>query len=225
MSEQFFGIVEGDFAHFDDHEKAHMKVMRIKVGNEIKIMDGNGTLFRGKLINADSAVVEEIIKKERPDRTKIHVILSPIKWERLRFAVEKATELGVTTIVLANMDRTTRMESESKLKKVSFVVRDAMKQSGILYMPEVKVLEQFDLTIKAGKFIFDTKGESMLKETFHEEAEIIFVFGPEGGFTDRERSFFKSSGFEMAKLWKYTLRTETAVVYAISTVRTLESQI
>jgi len=225
VSENFFGFIDDGFAHFDEHEKAHIKVMRMIKGSKIRVMDGKGKLFEGTLIDKDRATIDGLIESTIPDRIKIHLILSPIRWERLRFAVEKASEFGVSTIVLTNFDRTTRKENESKIRKVSLVVRDAIKQSGTLYVPVVEEMENFKLPEGATKLILDQRGESTLRNSVNDHEEFVLAFGPEGGFTDREREFFNSLGFKMVKIWSRTLRVETAVVSAISIVRFLKCEI
>lgn len=221
MSEIFFGKITGDTVEFDEHEINHMKVMRIKTDSQIFFTDGKGKLFRGKVIGKGLASVEDIVEVRSPQRIRIHVMLSPVKWDRMRFICEKVAELEVSTIVLSNMDRTTRRESESKLKKVSMVLRDAIKQSGNLYMPEVMDLSEFEIPENAYKVRFDLDADKRFKD-IKDADDFVLLFGPEGGFTEREKEKYDSMGFERVKLTDRTLRVETAVVVAVGGIRILK---
>ncbi len=221
MSEIFFGKIAGNIAEFDDHEINHMKVMKVKIGSQIFFTDGEGKLFHGKVLERGIASVEDLVEIRPPQKIKINLILSPVKWERMRFIVEKATELEASTIVLSNMDRTTRKESESKLKKVSMVVRDAVKQSGNLYMPKVMDVDEFKIPENACKIRFDLDADKSLRN-IDDSDEFVLLFGPEGGFTEREKEKYDSMGFEKIKLGDRTLRVETAVIVALSGIRILK---
>lgn len=218
MSELFFAKITDKIAEFDEHEIIHMKVMRIKIGSEILFTDGEGYLFRGNIFEKGKANVIETIETQAPQKVKVHLIISPIKWERMRFLVEKATELEVSTIVLLNMDRTTRRESESKKQKISLVVRDAAKQSGNFYVPKVMDMNEFEISQNSEKILFDRMGEKSLRD-FKDSKEFVLAFGPEGGFTEIEKDRFKSNGFTKVKLTDKTLRVETAVVVALSVIK------
>ncbi len=221
MSEIFFAKISGNLAEFDDHEINHMKVMKIKVGSQIFFTDGEGKLFRGKMLERGLASVDDLVEIRPPQKIKIDLILSPIKWERMRFIAEKATELEATAIVLSNMDRTTRKESESKLKKVSLVVRDAVKQSGNLYMPKVMDADEFKVPENACKIRFDLDANKSLRD-IGDADEFVLLFGPEGGFTKREKEKYDAMGFKKVKLGDKTLRVETAVIVALSGIRILK---
>ncbi|BBJ27904.1 16S rRNA (uracil(1498)-N(3))-methyltransferase [Athalassotoga saccharophila] len=220
MSEFFFARIENGIAEFDDHEINHMKVMRIKDGSEIFFTDGKGRLFRGILSNYRSKV-DDVVKVQERKGLKIHIIISPIKWERMRFLVEKATELEISTLVLSNMDRTTRKETESKIKKIEFVMRDALKQSGNLYMPEIVDIKDFKIPQSAVKILFDPDSKKSIRE-IDDSSEYVLIFGPEGGFTQREKERFESIGFEKIKLSERILRVETAVIFALSSITVLK---
>ncbi len=222
MSSFFFAKVDNDMAHFDAHEVRHIKVLRYSKGSEIKFTDGRGSLYVGKLLSLDTA---KILKKERfqpPNRISISVVLSPVRWERTRFALEKAVELGADRLYFMNMLRTTRKETESKLTKMKLIVRDAMKQCGTLYLPEVKNIQgEFPhISTNATKLMLDTKSERTFKD-IEISPNIILAIGPEGGFSEKEREFFRIKKFESVKIGNRTLRTETAVIAALTLINYL----
>lgn len=218
MSNFFFAKIEDNVAMFDTHEINHMKVMRIKPGSKVFFTDGKGHLFDGMLSKDYKAKVESLVESQKAMDLKIHIVISPIKWERMRFLVEKATELEISTLVLSNMERTTRKETESKIRKVELVIRDALKQSGNFYMPEILDLKDFKMPKDAVKVLFDLGSQKSIKD-LKPSKEYVLLFGPEGGLTEREKAKFDSMGFERIKLSDKVLRVETAVLFALSCIK------
>lgn len=221
MSNYFFAVLKDGMAHFDEHEVRHLKVMRLSKGSEIKFTDGNGKLFLGKLVNKSTATVIKLIKTQEEPHPKIYIVFSPVRWERTRFMIEKSVELGACSFIFMNTNRTTRPETESKLKKASLIARDAIKQCGSLYMPDVLRFNDFILPPKSTRLILDPKGETTLNELTHIKDNIIVVVGPEGGFTKEEKNSFETRGFKRIKMGTKILRTETAVIVALTAINIL----
>lgn len=221
MSKFFIATVEDDTAYFDEHEVHHLKVLRLSNGSEVKFTDGNGKLFLGRMIGENVAHVIRTIDERPIPQLRIHLILSPVRWERTKFAIEKSVELGATTLIFVNTDRTTRKKTESKLRKAMLVARDATKQCGTLYPPNIVEMNEFVLPIKSTRLILDPKGNLNMKAFQNMEKDVIVAIGPEGGWTEREKSFFESMGFKKVKIGSRILRTETAVVVALTFVNIL----
>ncbi len=218
MSKFFVATVDEGMAYFDDHEVRHLKVLRFSEGSEIRFTNGKGTLFLGKMIDKSTAHVVRMIKKQPIPQPRIHVILSPIRWERTRFAIEKSVELGAASLVFTNMDRTTRKETESKLRKASLIARDAAEQCGILYLTNILEMNEFVPPKKSTRLILNPEGKFCIKDLQNMEKDVIVAVGPEGGWTEREKMFFESTGFREIKIGSRVLRTETAVVVALTLI-------
>ncbi len=221
MSNYFFAVLRNKVAYFDEHEVRHLKVMRLSKGSEIKFTDGNGKLFLGKLVSKNTAALVKLIETQREPHPKIHIVFSPVRWERTRFMVEKSVELGAYNLIFMNANRTTRPETESKLKKASLIARDAIKQCGSLYMPGILRFNNFTFPSESTKLILDPKGETALSELTHLKDNIIIAVGPEGGFTEEEKSSFESRGFKKVKIGTKILRAETAVIVALTAINIL----
>ncbi len=221
MSKFFVATVDKDTAYFDEHEVRHLKVLRFSKGSEIQFTNGNGELFLGRMINENTARIIQTIDKQPFPQLRIHVILSPIRWERTKFAIEKSVELGATSLIFMNMDRTMRKKTESKLKKASLIARDAAEQCGSLYLPSVLEMDDFTLSKKSTRLILDPKGQFEMKGLQIVEKDVIVAVGPEGGWTEREKTLFESMGFKKIKIGSRTLRTETAVVVALTFINIL----
>ncbi|WP_051962750.1 RsmE family RNA methyltransferase [Mesoaciditoga lauensis] len=220
MSSFFFAQIDGKMAHFDEHEMRHIKVLRYSKNSEIKFTDGKGTLYLGKLASSSTAEILQKLDFQPPSTTNITIVLSPVRWERTKFAIEKAVELGANRLWFMNMERTTRKKTESKLMKMKFVARDAMKQCGSFYLPEIKDAQYQEFSKDATKILLDTKTYRTFKDLQFSNNVIIAV-GPEGGFSERENDFFKANGFESVKMGKRILRTETAVIASLTLVNYL----
>ncbi len=222
MSSFFFSYhLENGVAHFDEHEVRHLKVMRYSVGMNLKFTDGKGNLYMGELVSKDMAKIVKRLKSQPLPSFELSLLFSPVRWERTKFAVEKAVELGATRILFWNTERTTRKKTESKLVKISFVARDAMKQCGVFYLPEIMNFEDSDISRFSTKIFLDTKGECKMNEISFSQS-ILVAIGPEGGFTQKERISLKRKGFVSVQLGKRVLRTETAVVVILTLVNYLK---
>ena len=221
MSKYFFATLEDGLAHFDEHEVHHLRVMRYSKGSEIKFTDGNGKLFLGKLINRDTATIVKLIKTQKKPLPKIYIISAPVRWERTRFMVEKSVELGVSGLIFMNTNRTTRLETESKLKKVTLIARNAIKQCGSLYIPSVLRFSDFDFPPNSTKLMLDPEGETTLSKIIHIKERVVIAVGPEGGFTKEEKTSFESMEFKKIKMGSRILRTETAVIVALTAINIL----
>ena len=224
MSNYFFATLKDGMAHFDEHEVRHLKVMRFSKGSEIKFTDGNGKMFLGKLINDDTASVVKLIKDQKKSFPKIHVVFSPVRWERTRFLIEKAVELRVCSLVFMNAKRTTRLETESKLRKAILIARDAMKQCGALYMPNILRFSDFVFPPNSTRWMLDVKGKWTLSELTEVRKDVVVAVGPEGGFTEEEKNLFKSNHFMSVKMGNRTLRSETAVLTVMVAINILSKK-
>jgi 16S rRNA (uracil1498-N3)-methyltransferase len=145
---------------------------------------------------------------------------------RFEFLVEKATELGVRSIVPMLCERTIRKsEKQARLKKIALA---AMKQCGRSYLPRILELADF-------QSVLNRSPEFGLRLLPHERTEqsqfigpvlqhhpkvssVLIAIGPEGGFSDRELTLAIEKGFVPISLGARRLRTETAAISALSWV-------
>jgi 16S rRNA (uracil1498-N3)-methyltransferase len=215
--------IEGDeFAHL-------VHVMRKKAGDEIRIVDGRG--------NAYDAVLEELNKKIVHGRItalyKHHnepaicvtlaagVLKNPSRYD---FLVEKSTELGVVKIIPLKTHRV--ITGHAKSDRWQKLALAAMKQSCRSQLPEVDSLHTLD-NLRGMDGSFDLKiiahegfNESMTIKhiTINSAKNILLLIGPEGGFTDEEVDSCVSAGYKPLYLGERRLRTETAVITALSLI-------
>jgi 16S rRNA (uracil1498-N3)-methyltransferase len=211
----------GDKTHTlsEDESKHIIRVLRLKMGEQIGLLDGLGSLFTCELVSDNAKRCEvkiiNIETQEHPKHT-IHVAIAPTKLnERMEWFVEKATEIGVTNITFINCKNSERVKLnlDRLLKKAI----SAMKQSNRTFLPNINGLIEFDEFIRTHK-------NGLIAHCYHEqksEFESVFelqncpiVIGPEGDFTMQEIEFAEKNGFKTISLGENRLRTETAGLYA-----------
>lgn len=207
----------------DPAESNHcVAVMRYKKGDRIRIIDGKGGVFEAELLNEDrKACRVSIVSKEEdlyPLPRKLHIVIAPVKnMDRFEFFVEKATEIGVTSITPIICQRSERRKLRSdRLEKVAIA---AMKQSGKAFLPEIREMEKFQKWISrdhpGAKYIAHCMEGNRIELWDMQPAEENWVLiGPEGDFTAGEIETAIACGFQPATLGKYRLRTETAGIVA-----------
>lgn len=206
--------------YLSDEEAHHStKVMRNKIGDSLFASDGKGRIYKGiiKYIHGDSLTVditETLTYKNYFEHFTICIpnLKNP---DRIKFAFEKCTEMGITKFILFNSERT--ISKSPNLIRINKILLAAMKQSLRAYLPEVIFANSLSeiKKIKAKKILFDQKSKDKLSpEILDKSLSYLLIFGPEGGFTDKELSLIKPDfNFNIAV---NRLRSETAIVKAAS---------
>jgi 16S rRNA (uracil1498-N3)-methyltransferase len=196
-------------------------VLRIKVGDEVILGDGQGNQAeaRIKVLQAKSVEFEtnQIGKNENEPPISATLYSAILKNENFELVVQKATEIGIAIIQPITTDRTVKLNiRENRLQKI---IREAAEQSGRGILPELHSPLPFKEAVKKSidndaNFFFD---QHMNIEHPHDVRIVdragIFI-GPEGGWTDKEREIAEHFRFHFVNLGKLTLRAETAAIIA-----------
>jgi len=211
----------------DDTEAHHLlHVLRLKPGDELSLFDGCGTEADATLTRSSRREVFCSITARRQtpcvDRVRITLIAAPPKADRLKWMVEKLTEIGVERLILLQADRTVVTQGESRMEKLRSSVIGACKQCGrnkLMQLSPLQTLSSVLDDIKterlAGKLWIAHPSPSM--PTPHSAAVTLIesqllLIGPEGGFTEAELLLALNAGARMIS-WPHTiLRIETAAV-------------
>lgn len=220
----------------DKNESAHcVRVLRHKVGDEISVIDGRGSLYKCRLSMADpkasQAVVIEEVKGFGGHDYRLTMAVCPTKnLDRYEWFVEKATEFGVDTFVPIIGRFSER--KELKTERLKRVVLSAAKQSLKASLPEVlepvsiiEFLRGFDSNAEVLKLIcccFEPEGGrkaiTALLETAPAGMPVAVLIGPEGDFSQEELQLAIELGWTPVSLGDSRLRTETAAVAAVAAV-------
>lgn len=209
-----------------------LRVLRLKGGDEIFLMDGEGSFFRAEVTAASSKRCLYEIKEEMPQQRAwkghIHLAIAPTKMmERIEWMAEKATEIGFDELSFLNCQFSER--KVVKTPRIDKIVISAVKQSHKAWKPVVNELVSFKEFIKTPrpgrKFICHCYEEVEKKDFFTEissiqnadapDADITVLVGPEGDFSIDEVRLALENGYESVSLGTSRLRTETAGLVAV----------
>ena len=203
------------------------KVMRIKEGQNFSLFNQSGE-FEAKVENIIRGIVEFSVEKKlrsADNPTEIWLAFTPIKLNYLNLMIQKATELGVTRFIPLLSERTVvRKINEKRVKKI---IVEASEQSNRLSIPEIletQSLENFLKNNSSINLIFgdlNTDNKNIKTDNNH---PICILIGPEGDYTvDEREKILNFKGTQSMKLSNNILRSETAVISALSIVNFLKN--
>jgi 16S rRNA (uracil1498-N3)-methyltransferase len=224
----FPDLSENSITLDEDESKHAIRVLRLVAGDEVMLVDGKGTRAFA-VVSEDhpkrcSLEIRER-RKEKSDRSsRLHIAIAPTKnLDRLEWFIEKATEIGIDSIILIGCDHSERFTV--KVDRMEKVTVSAIKQSQQSWLPEVKGVipfRDFLKTVPASsqKFIAHCEdGEKkLLKSEKFADGDIFILIGPEGDFSPAEISSAIENGFIPVSLGERRLRTETAALVAVMSV-------
>ena len=204
------------------------RVLRLKEGDEIFLMDGEGSFFKAQITVAASHHCYYEILEQQPQEPQweghLHLAIAPTKMmERMEWLVEKATEVGVDEISF--LDCTFSERKMVKLPRLDKIAVSAVKQSHKAWKPVLNDMETFKAfmeTPRSGrKYIAHCYEEVPRVNLFDElrksseEEDVTVLIGPEGDFSIDEVKMAVANGYQSVDLGKSRLRTETAGLAAV----------
>jgi len=209
------------------------RVLRAEPGQQYEISDGAG-LYLGQIVEARKRLVKFRVIETLPipePAVRISLLASLIKFERFEWMVEKATELGVDTIIPVQADRSEKgleLAARKRVERWSRVARAAGQQSRRVHLPQILAPITFrqasQTEARARFYLEETPGcpsllNSLLAMPNRQPGETIAILvGPEGGWTDRERSDLLAAKWTPVTLGSNILRAETAALAAVSLI-------
>ncbi len=214
--------ISSEMTHFElcEEESRHVcKVLRLINGDKLILLNGQGGEFTCEITDSDSKKcvirIMNVITHKKPNYD-IHIAIAPTKNnERIEWFLEKATEIGITTISFLQCQNNER--TRIKLDRFQKILIAAMKQSKRFFLPQLNNLIHLKdfLSMHQGAFIaYCGNGDKSLligQETFHNAPILI---GPEGDFTKEEIALALKYGYKLITLGENRLRTETAGLVA-----------
>ncbi|MCL1849247.1 MAG: 16S rRNA (uracil(1498)-N(3))-methyltransferase [Clostridiales bacterium] len=230
-----------DEARISGGELKHLKnVLRLKAGAQVEVFDGLGKGFAGILVEVGTteALVSLTAPVEEPRESPLRICLAQgmPKGERMDWIVQKATELGVETVIPLELSRcVVRLDGErkrtDKQARWQKIALEAAKQCGRLKLPDV--LAPMGLTT----FLQRIRPEDMLLIPWEEggqplrdflwgtgspdgaKARVYVMIGPEGGITEEEIESARKAGGQTLTLGPRILRTDTAGLMLLSVLQ------
>ena len=202
------------------------KVLRARTGQEFDIVAGT-RVRRGTITSIGSGKIEFELGEEIPATATVDVVvlLSIFKFDRMEWAIEKCTEIGVARIIPVIARRTDAHLAAAAVKRRERwqrIARQAAEQSRRAAAPEVGApvkLKELDDVLPAGELtrvvLAESEEETRLGEVLQfKSGEVVLAVGPEGGWASGELSWFFETGWVGASLGETILRAETAAIVA-----------
>jgi 16S rRNA (uracil1498-N3)-methyltransferase len=226
----FVNQVRNGAAEITGESAQHLtRVLRVETGQTFEITDNN-RVWLATVESARRDLVRFEVNEELdagPEAPDVTLYLALIKFDRFEWAIEKATELGVTRIIPVSAARSERGLFEGAQKRVERwrrIAHEASEQSRRLRVPEVDSpakMEQALRTEATHRIWCDERpGAPPLVEVFVPQPgdSTALLIGPEGGWTDTERGKFSEAGWRSVSLGPLVLRAETAVCAALAVI-------
>jgi len=205
-------------------EARHLRdVLRLKAGDEVYVFDGRGREFRCSVSNTkrDSAElrIEGEIEPAKPEsQLQLNLCVALLKGEKFDLVVQKATELGVTTITplltrYADIHLRDQSDATKRVARWQRIALEAAKQSGRAFVPEITSPVSFEaaLDVEGMGIMFSERGGEAF-ENLTEASSITVLVGSEGGWSDEEIDAARARNFHIVTLGGRILRAETAAI-------------
>lgn len=221
-------VSENRAALTGDHADHLIRVLRVRVGQEFDIVAG-AVVRRAQVATISERRVEFELGEEvltAASTPRVTLLLSIFKFDRMEWAIEKATELGVSKIVPVIAHRTDVHLASASVKRVdrwNRIALQAAEQSRRAAPPEVakpvKLREALNVPAALKIVLSESEIQAQLSDTLAEhkaEREMFLAVGPEGGWTEDELQLFQREGWLSASLGPTVLRAETAAIAAIA---------
>ena len=219
--------VSGSRAALVGEHAAHLaKVLRAQVGQEFDISTGS-EVRRGRIVEVSEHRVEFEMGEEvkAAAAVPITLALAIFKFDRMEWAIEKCTELGVERIVPLAARRTDAHLAAAAAKRVERwrrIAREASEQARRVAPPEMSApLKLRDVVALPGErriVLSEAETAVSLRELCGAGASVVLAIGPEGGWTSEELQAFAEAGWKSASLGGTILRAETAAIAATAII-------
>ncbi|MFZ1158184.1 MAG: RsmE family RNA methyltransferase [Candidatus Sulfotelmatobacter sp.] len=214
-----------------EHADHLIRVLRASVGQEFDVAT-SGVVRRARVVSVEDSRVEFELGDEVPllPVPKLTLLLAVFKFDRMEWAIEKCTELGVTRVVPAIAQRTHAHLAAAAAKRVERwrrIALQAAEQSRRTTPPEIAAPAQLSeaVSLTGGLRIVLSESEQQLQlrdalesQPTDSAEETILAVGPEGGWTTDELKQFQQARWISASLGNTILRAETAAIAATAII-------
>ena len=216
-----------------------VSALRLSTGDHLTLFNGTGGEYSAHLVTVGSkkvtALLEAFSPGIAPSPLALTLAIGLSRGDRMDWVMQKAVELGVTTITPLFTERSeVKLKADRAVKKTAHwqeIARSACEQSGQNQVPEIHqpttlqaALQLTELTDIACKMILDPLAKSSLVEQIAAQPRpspqsVLLLSGPEGGFSGSEIAFAQSKSVLPVSIGPRILRTETAPIAALSVLQ------
>ena len=228
---RFFYVPDAAQANELPEEEAQhaVRVLRMEMGDEMMLMDGQGTFYRAEVAETTKKRCLYNIKKVLPQQRQwpghLHLAMAPTKnMDRTEWLAEKATEIGMDELTFLRCKFSER--TVIKTERIDKILIAATKQSHKAWKPVLNDMVDFRRFVESvsdvkHKFIChcydepDLGDKRLLKDCLVKGEDALVLVGPEGDFSVDEVRLAEAAGFQSVSLGESRLRTETAALVAV----------
>jgi 16S rRNA (uracil1498-N3)-methyltransferase len=209
-----------------------VQVLRLKPGAVIRLFDGKGLEVEAELTQVEKrqSQVQLLgqLKNQSESPLKITLLQGISRGERMDFAIQKAVELGVSTIVPVVTERcNVQLKQDRAQKRLDHwqgVLISACEQSGRAFLPELAAVTTLEQALLENedelKLVLDPRASQSFTD-IQQPQTLSLLIGPEGGLSEAEVDQAAQNGYTAVQFGPRILRTETAAVAALAVVQTL----
>ena len=227
-------FVSGEVLRLPENVCRHIQVLRLQAGAPLVLFDGQGQAAAAELLEIGRkqalARVDKLLTESRESPLAVTLIQAVSASEKMDFAVQKGTELGVKRIIPAVSTRSNvRLSGERAEKKVwrwQEIAVSACEQCGRNKVPPVAPIADLPQVLAAlpvdsgARLLLSPHGGVPLRSLPPAQRAVLLI-GPEGGLTAEEEDLARSHGFQAVQLGARVLRTETAALAALAAMQAL----
>ena len=221
----------GGMAIIKGRDAEHIRVLRMRPGEDMIICDGQGTDYKCRLVSADKEQVEaeviEVVRCPAEPSVKVTVLCGLPKGDKTDYIIQKCVEAGAHEILFFSCKRCiAKAENiEKKQERWQRIAEEAAKQSGRGIIPQVSWAGDFtavlDICVKKdlALLMYEAGEREALDKVLEAGRDIqtaAIVTGPEGGFEPFEVDLAKVCGLHICSMGERILRCETAPVVALT---------
>jgi len=209
------------------HAEHLARVLRARIGQEFDI-SAAGEIRRGRITSVSPDRVEFELTEFVPAGRllPLTLVLSIFKFDRMEWAIEKCTELGVSRLIPAFARRTEphlAAAAPKRLERWRRIAREAAEQSRRIQPPEIsepmKIKDVVGLSGATRILLSEVEDQTKMKQALQSRTgDIVLALGPEGGWTESELDLFRNAGWVSASLGNTILRVETAAIASTSII-------
>jgi 16S rRNA (uracil1498-N3)-methyltransferase len=215
--------IEGDAANHI------VRVLRLEPGAPLIVFDGRGAEYSARIESVRKSAVLIEVQDRSPSSRESSLSLTLVqgisRGERMDLVVQKAAELGVTSIIPVLTERTVvkldAKQSERKLAHWQGIATAACEQSGRDTLPNIVAPQSLDEFLRridpqSTRVLLSPTGTQRVNDLKAPERKVVVLIGPEGGLSDPEQRSAIGAGFLAVRMGPRILRTETAAVAALA---------
>lgn len=204
------------------------KVMRCKTNDKIEVVYDK-TVYLCNIDNIETLTLSIIdsYKEERESNIKLTIAVALVQEQKFDLILQKLTELGVETIIPVKTERSIvkidKTKEQKKKNRWETICKEASEQSHRVTTPEICEIITLKEIVNMKKQLnlicsLNESTKPLEEYLTNDIKEILFIIGPEGGFSPKEEEYLYEQGFNRTTLGKRVLRVETAAIYVASII-------